>query len=66
MLVTSANVRRVSASGIRTSVYKNLQVRFRLNPDMDLGSEEAEIPLVRTSQELSATSAHDLLRTRST
>ena len=48
----------------RTSVYKNLQVPFRLNPDMDLGSEEAEIPLVRTNQELSATSARDFLQTK--
>ena len=61
MLVTGVNVHRVSASGIRTLVYKSVCVRLQLNPDMEPGSEEAEIPLVRTNQELSATSAHDFL-----
>lgn len=55
----------VGASGIRTSTYKTLQVRLRSNPDMDPGSEEAEIPtLVSTNQELSATSARDFLQTK--
>ena len=64
MLVTGVNVHKVSPSGIRTLVYKSMRVRLRLNPDMEPGSEEAEIPLVRTNQELSATSAHDFLRAK--